>query len=70
MWRVLAPTLPILAVGTQESTVVLIDIRDLQVFQVLDVGSGHSSMVAGLHFLSDRELVVADGRGRITFFGA
>jgi len=66
----LAPTSPTLAIGTQESTVILIDIRDLQIIQELDVGSGCSSMVAGLHFPSDRELIVVDGRGRVTFFGA
>ncbi|MFT8762911.1 MAG: caspase family protein [Gluconobacter potus] len=66
----LAPTLPILAIATEESSVVLLDTRDLQVIQELDVGSGNSSMVAGVHFLSDNELTVIGGRGEITFFGA
>jgi len=66
----LAPTLPILAVATQESSVILLDTRDLQVIQELDVGSGNSSMVAGVHFLSDHELAVVGGRGEVTFFGA
>ncbi|AWI89227.1 hypothetical protein C0214_13735 [Methylobacterium sp. DM1] len=66
----LAPTLPILAIATKESTVILLDIRDLQILQELDVGSGHSAMVSGVHFLSDHQLVVIGGRGEVTFFGA
>jgi Caspase domain len=66
----LAPNLPILAIATQESSVILLDTRDLQVIQELDVGSGNSSIVAGLHFLLDHELVVIGGRGEVTFFGA
>ena len=66
----LSPTLPILAVATQESSVVLLDTRDRQVIQELDVGSGSSAIVWGVHFLSDHELVVVGGRGEVTFFGA
>ena len=66
----LAPTLPIIAIATQESSVVLLDTRDLQSLQELDVGSGNSSMVAGVHFLSDHELAVIGGRGEVTFFAA
>lgn len=66
----LAPTLPILAVATQESSIVLVDTRDLQVIQELDIGSGNSSTVAAVHFLSDKELVVISGRGDVAFFGA
>lgn len=66
----LAPTLPILAVATQESSVVLLDTRDHQVIQELDVGSGNSAIVSGVHFLSDHELAVVGGRGEVTFFGA
>ncbi len=65
-----APNLPILAISTQESSVVILDTRDGQVIQELDVGSGHSSIVSGVHFLSDRELVVVGGRGDVTFFEA
>lgn len=65
-----APTLPILAIATQESSVVILDTRDRQVIQELDVGSGHSAIVSGVHFLSDRELVVVGGRGDVTFFQA
>lgn len=64
----LAPTLPILAIGTNESIVVLMDTRDYQIIQELDVGSGKPSIISGVHFLSDRELVVINGRGEITFF--
>ncbi len=66
----LAPSLPILAVATQESSVVLLDSRDRQVIQELDVGSGNSAIVSGVHFLSDHELVVIGGRGEFTFFEA
>ena len=66
----LAPTLPILAVATQESSVVLLDTRDRQVIQELDVGSGNSAIVSGVHFLSDHELAVVGGRGDVTFFAA
>lgn len=66
----LAPTLPLLAIATGESTVILLDTRDRQVIQELDVGSGYSSQVAGVHFLSDDALVVVGGRGDVTFFGA
>jgi hypothetical protein len=65
-----APNLPILAIATQESSVVILDTRDGQVIQELDVGSGHSAIVSGVHFLSDRELVVVGGRGDVTFFEA
>lgn len=64
----LAPNLPILAIGTEESTVVLLDTRDMQVIQELDVGFGNSAMVAGVHFLSDDELAVVGGRGEVTFY--
>ena len=66
----LAPTLPILAVATEESSVILLDTRDRQVIQELDVGSGYSSIVSGVQFLSDQELAVVGGRGEVTFFGA
>ena len=66
----LAPTLPILAVATEESSVVLLDTRDCQVIEELDVGSGNSATVSGVQFLSDHQLVVVDGRGAVTFFGA
>ena len=66
----LAPNLPILAVATQESSVVLLDTRNRQVIQELDVGSGNSAIVSGVHFLSERELAVVGGRGDVTFFGA
>lgn len=66
----LASTLPILAIATQESSVVLLDTRNLQVIQELDVGSGNSAIVSGIHFLSDHELAVVGGRGEVTFFGA
>ncbi|MBB3952655.1 caspase family protein [Aureimonas jatrophae] len=65
-----SPTMPILAVATQESSVVLLDTRDRQVIQELDVGSGNPAIVSGVHFLSDRELVVVGGHGEVTFFGA
>lgn len=66
----LAPSLPMLAIATQESSVVLLDTRDLQIVQEFDVGSGNSSIVAGVHFLSDHELAVVGGRGEITIFAA
>jgi len=65
-----APTLPILAIATQESSVVLLDTRHRQVIQELDVGSGNSAIVSGVYFLSDQELAVVSGRGEVTFFGA
>lgn len=64
----LAPTLPILAIATQESSVILIDTRDHQIIQEIDVGSGNSAYVSGVHFLTDYELVVIGGRGDVTFF--
>lgn len=66
----LAPSLPILAIATQESSVVILDTRDRQVIQELDVGSGHSAIVSGVHFMSNHDLVVVGGRGDVTFFQA
>ena len=65
-----APTLPILAIATQESSVILLDTRDRQVIQELDVGFGSSSIVSGVNFLSDHEIAVVGGRGDVTFFRA
>jgi len=65
-----APSLPIVAIGTEESTVILLDWRDRQIFQELDVTSGHPTVVSGIHFLSDRELVVVGGQGQVTFFAS
>ncbi|MDB5711580.1 MAG: hypothetical protein JWL96_3650 [Sphingomonas bacterium] len=63
-----SPEFPMLAIGTQESTVLLIDTRDGQVVQEIDIGSGHTTVVSGLHFLKGGVLVVVDGRGHVTFF--
>lgn len=63
-----APSHPILALGTEESTVILIDVRDNTIFQEIDIGSGNPQRVEGVHFLSDTELVVVDARGHVTFF--
>ena len=66
----LGPTLPILAVATQESSVVLLDTRDRQLIQDLDVGSGNSAIVSGVHSSPTTKLAVVGGRGEVTFFGA
>lgn len=66
----LASTLPIVAIGTAEASVVLLDTRDMQILQELDLGCGHSVSVSGIHFLSDSELVVVDARGNVTFFAS
>ena len=65
-----APSRPILAIGTEESTVLLLDVRDGQICQELDVASGHPTPVSGLQFASDTELIVADGRSPVTFFAS
>ncbi|MGZ8284666.1 MAG: hypothetical protein ACXW27_02280 [Allosphingosinicella sp.] len=65
-----APSLPILAIGTEESTVLLLDWRDRQIFQELDVTSGHSTIVSGMKFFSDREFAVVGGQGQVTFFAS
>lgn len=62
-----APNLPILAAGTDESTIMLIDTRDSQILQEIDISAGHPSYVYGLCFLSDSELVALGSDGQIIF---
>jgi WD40 repeat protein len=64
------PGLPILVVGTDESTVILFDTRDAQIMQEIDISSGHPGAVAGLLFLSDRELVAVGSEGQVVFLSA
>ncbi|WP_217578600.1 caspase family protein [Mesorhizobium sp. GbtcB19] len=59
--------LPILAVGTNESTVLMVDTRDGQIIQEIEVSNGFAGNVAGLTFLSDRELVVLSYDGTVSF---
>lgn len=62
----LASTLSIVAIGTAEASVVLLDKPDMQILQKLDLGCGHSVSVSGTHFLSGCELIVVDARGNLT----
>lgn len=62
-----APALPLLAVGTNESTVVLFDTRDRQTVQTIEVGAGHVGGVVGVAFLDDARLVVVDSSGNVQF---
>lgn len=62
-----APTLPLLAVGTNESTVVLFDTRDRQTVQMIELGAGHVGSVVGVAFLDDARLVVVDSSSNVQF---
>ena len=59
-----------LAVGTDESTVILFDTRDAQITQEIDISTGRPRAVGGLAFLSDRELVAASAGGQVLFLSA
>jgi hypothetical protein len=65
-----APGLPLLAVGTDESTVLLFDTRDGQMTQEIDISSGLPGSVSGVVFLSDRELVAVGFDGQALFLAA
>lgn len=65
-----APSLPILAVGTNESTLLLIDTRDWQIFQEIDLSTGFPGAVSGLIFLSDTELVMISAQGHAIFLAS
>lgn len=62
-----APNLPLLAVGTDESSVLLFDTRDRQTVQAIEVGAGHVGSVVGVAFLDDTRLVVVDASGHVQF---
>jgi hypothetical protein len=62
------PVRPILVIGTEESSIIVLDTRDGQIVQEIDIGSGFTAEVSGMHFLGSGELAVVDGRGHVTFF--
>jgi WD40 repeat protein len=66
---VLMPGSPILAAGTDESTVILFDTRDWQIIQQIDMTSGFPTVVTGLIFTADLNLVAMDASGQILFLG-
>lgn len=65
-----APTRPFLAVGTDESTLLLLDTRDGQIFQEIDLSAGFPGAVSGLVFLSETELVTIGSEGHVTFLAS
>jgi len=65
-----APGMPILAVGTEEGTVLLVDSRDGQLYQEIEVSKGAPGSITAITFLSDGELVVMSYDGIILFLSA
>jgi len=62
--------MPILAVGTEEGTVLLVDSRDGQLYQEIEVSKGAPGSITAITFLSDGELVVMSYDGIILFLSA
>jgi hypothetical protein len=65
-----APNLPILAVGTDESTVILLDTRDRQIVQELDLSTPFPGEVTGLTFISDTEFLALTTQGHVVFLSS
>lgn len=62
-----APELPIVAVGTDESTVLLIDTRDGQIIQELEIANRAPGSISGLAFLSHGKLAALCYDGGMAF---
>ncbi|WP_434130905.1 caspase family protein [Methylocaldum sp. GT1BB] len=60
--------LPILAVGSSEGLVYLIDTRDGQVFQTLDTSAGQGKSINGIQFIESDTLVVLTGDSSVNFY--
>jgi WD40 repeat protein len=65
-----APSLPILAVGSDEGIVSLIDLRDGQVFQTIDAAAGRGQDVEGLYFANDSTFVVLSKDAVVSFYSS
>lgn len=65
-----SPEMPILAVGTNEGIVLLIDTRDGQIFQEIEVSKGAPGSITGLGFLADGQLAVMTYDGIVLFLTA
>jgi hypothetical protein len=65
-----APEMPVLAVGTNEGIILLIDTRDGQIFQEIEVSQGAPGSITGLGFLADGQLAVMTYDGIVVFLVA
>jgi WD40 repeat protein len=65
-----APGIPILALGSTEGTIHLLDSRDGQILQEIDATKGSASSICGLSFLSDHQLAALSTDGDAMFFAA
>lgn len=65
-----APNLPLIAVGTSESTLLLIDIRDNQIVQEINILTNFADSIPNVVFLSDTELVTISNDGLVTFMAS
>lgn len=59
---------PILAVGSNEGLVYLIDTRDGQVFQILDTSAGRGRSVNGVCFIEPNMLAILTGDFSVNFY--
>lgn len=66
----IAPSSPLLAIGTDESTIVLLDRRDGQIVQEIDITATLPGEVPGLVFLDDKTLVAVGSEGQVVYFSA
>ncbi len=66
----IAPSSPLLAIGTDESTIVLLDTRDGQAVQQIDITATLPGEVPGLVFLDDKTLVAVGSEGQVVYLSA
>lgn len=68
LYAVRSATLPLLAIGSSEGIVTIIDIRSWDVYQQLDASGGRETELTGLAFTDDNTLVVATKDRHVLFY--
>ncbi|WP_435036335.1 caspase family protein [Pseudomonas neuropathica] len=68
LYAVCSATLPLLAIGSSEGIVTIIDIRNWDAYQQLDASGGRETELTGLAFTADNTLVVATKDRHVLFY--
>lgn len=68
LYAVRSATLPLLAIGSSEGIVTIIDIRNWDAYQQLDASGGRQTELTGLAFTADNTLVVATKDRHVLFY--
>lgn len=68
LYAVRSATLPLLAIGSSEGIVTIIDIRNWDAYQQLDASGGRETELTGLAFTADNTLVVATRDRHVLFY--